>query len=110
MSLKQTSVKTRDNRKKLGIVHFLAAIALLVLGVYVIYSIVNDSIEIRESQKKYEELKLMTEAVEEDNEHIKTYLEDDANLDKYIEDMAREKLDFANANERIYYVIPASTE
>lgn len=110
MSLKQVSVKTRDNTKRHGIVHFLAVIALSVLAVYVVYSIVNDSIEIRENQKRYEQLKVMTEQVEEDNKQIQTYLEDDANLDKYIEDIARDKLDYANTNERIYYVIPASTE
>lgn len=110
MSLKQVSVKARDNTKRHGIVHFLAAIALSVVAVYVVYSIVNNSIQIRESQQKYEELKALTESIEEENEHIQTYLEDDANLDKYIEDMARDKLDFANSDERIYYVIPASAE
>ena len=97
-----------NNRHKL--VRILAGAALSVVAVYVVYSIINDSIDIRESERKYEELKQQTESVEEDNEQIRTYLEDDSYLDKYIEDMARDKFDFANSDERIYYVIPASAE
>lgn len=96
--------------KKHGFVRILTAMALSVLAVFVVYSIINDSIDIRESQKKYEELKKQTESVEEQNEQIQTYLDDDAYLDKYIEDMARDKFGFANSDERIYYVIPASVE
>ncbi len=88
----------------------LAGTALSVVAVYVVYSIINDSIDIRENEKKYEELKKMTESVEEENEQIQTYLDDDTYLDKYIEEMARDKFDFANSDERIYYVIPASAE
>lgn len=98
----------KNNRHKL--VRILAGTALSVVAVYVVYSIINDSIDIRESERKYEELKQQTESVEEENEQIRTYLEDDAYLDKYIEDMARDKFDFANSDERIYYVIPASAE
>lgn len=107
MSLKQVSAKTSGQNK---IVHLLAGIALCVVAVYVVYSIVNDNIQIRESQKKYNELKAQTEAIEEENNQIQSYLEDNEYLDKYIEDMARDKFDFANSNERIYYVIPASAE
>ncbi len=107
MSLKQVSVKTSGRHK---LVHLLAGIALSVVAVYVVYSIVNDSIDIRENQLRYEELKAQTESVEEENSQIQSYLEDDEYLDKYIEDMARNKFDFANSNERIYYVIPASAE
>lgn len=35
------------------------------------------------------------------------YLENDEKRKTYIEEMARDKLDFANGDERIYYVIPA---
>ncbi len=98
------------NKKRHGLVRILAVAALSVIAVYVVYSIINDSIAIRENQKQYEELKSQTESIEEQNEQIQTYLNDDTYLDKYIEEMARDKLDYANSNERIYYVIPASAE
>ncbi len=99
-----------NNNKRHRLVRVLAGTALSVVAVYVVYSIINDSIDIRENEKKYEELKKMTESVEEENEQIQTYLDDDTYLDKYIEEMARDKFDFANSDERIYYVIPASAE
>lgn len=98
------------NKKRHGFVRILAVAALSVIAVYVVYSIINDSIDIRENEKQYEELKSQTESVEEQNEQIQAYLNDDAYLDKYIEEMARDKLDYANSDERIYYVIPASAE
>ncbi len=110
MSLKRVSEKARKKKKHHSLVGILAGFAVCVVLVFVAYSVINDSIDIRESQKKYEELKKQTEAVEEDNEKIQTYLDNDEYLDKYIEDMARNKFDFANADERIYYVIPASAE
>ncbi len=109
MSLKRVSEKARK-KKHHSFVGILAGLAVSVVFVFVAYSVINDSIDIRESQKKYEELKKQTEAVEEDNEKIQTYLDNDEYLDKYIEDIAREKFDFANSDERIYYVIPASAE
>ncbi|MGN0679162.1 MAG: septum formation initiator family protein [Oscillospiraceae bacterium] len=110
MSLKRVSEKAHKNKKHHSIVSILAGLAVCVVLVFVAFSIINDSIDIRDNQKKYEELKRQTESVEEDNEKIQTYLDDDAYLDKYIEDMARNKFDFANSDERIYYVIPASGE
>ncbi len=98
------------NKKRHGFVRILAVTALSVIAVYVVYSIINDSIAIRENQRQYEDLKSQTESVEDQNEQIQAYLNDDTYLDKYIEEMARDKLDYANSNERIYYVIPASAE
>jgi len=98
------------NKKRHGFVRILAVAALSVIAVYVVYSIINDSIDIRENERQYEELKNQTESVEEQNEQIQAYLNDDTYLDKYIEEMARDKLDYANSDERIYYVIPASAE
>lgn len=110
MSLKRVSEKAHKNKKHHGLVSILAGFAVCLVLVFVAFSVINDSIDIRDNQKKYEELKRQTESVEEDNEKIQAYLDDDAYLDKYIEDMARNKFDFANSDERIYYVIPASGE
>lgn len=56
--------------------------------------------------ERYDQLLAETNAIEAKNEQINGYLQNDENLDDYITDIARDKLDYANADERIYYVVP----
>lgn len=106
MSLGQKSGKVRE-RKRHGFVRILAFAAIIVTVVFVGYSIISDRVEIRENNRRLAELTEQTNAVKARNEQITEYLENERNLDKYIEEIARDKLDFANADERIFYVIPA---
>lgn len=108
MSFKLRSDEVREKKKHHGIVHFLAMTAIIVFTGFAIFSIVNDQIEIRENTEKLNKLKAETREVEENNAQITAYLEDEDKLDEYIERMARDKLDYANADERIYYVVPAA--
>lgn len=108
MSLKLRSQEVREvKRNKYGFVRLLACAAILVTAVYVVVSIISSKISIRKNMEKYDELVAQTNAVNEDNERISGYLENDSNLDEYIENIARERLDYANADEKIYYIIPA---
>ena len=59
-------------------------------------------------EQQYEDLVAQTSAVEDSNDEIRRYLDEDADMDEYIEDMARSKLDFAKPDERVYYVVPDS--
>ena len=59
-------------------------------------------------EQQYEDLVAQTSAVEDSNDEIRRYLDEDADMDEYIEDMARSKLDFAMPDERVYYVVPDS--
>ena len=99
-----------QNKKHRGLVSLLAAVAVLVVAVFVIYTIIADNISIRDNLQKYDQLVAETNAINAKNEQINGYLTDDAALDEYIEEIARDKLDFANPNERIYYVVPAADE
>lgn len=108
MSLKLRSQEAREvKRNKHGFVRLLAFAAIAVMAVYVVITVIGNNKSINDNMARYNELVKETNAVNEENERISGYLENDDNLDEYIENIAREKLDFANADERIYYVVPA---
>lgn len=108
MSLKLRSQKAREvRRNKHRFVRLLAGAAILVTAVYVVVSIISNKISIHNNMDKYNELVAQTNAVKEDSERISGYLENESNLREYIENIARERLDYANADEKIYYIIPS---
>lgn len=108
MSFKLRSNEARENKKRHGFIYFLAMAAILVFAGFAVLSVVRDQIAIRENTEKLNKLIAETKAIEENNEQIAAYLEDEDKLNEYIENMARDKLDYANADERIYYVVPAA--
>lgn len=107
MSSKLRSQKRHEKTNRRGLIRFLAFAAVIVSAVFVGYKIINANIEIREYNELLKELTEKTEAMKAKNEQIEGYLSNEKNLENYIENMARDKLDFAAADERIYYVIPA---
>lgn len=110
MLSKQLSQEAHDKKKRRGPVYFLASIAALLFAGFAVFAIVRDQISIRENTQKYNELAAQTSEINERNEQITAYLEDEDKLNEYIENMARDKLDYANPDERIYYVIPAGDQ
>lgn len=108
MSLRLQSREARENKKQHGFVRFLVGAAVLVAAVYVAYSVISDNIAIKNNMEKYDRLVAETNAVEAQNEQIDGYLKSNESLDEYIKDIARDKLDFANADERIFYVVPSA--
>ena len=106
MLLRQKSEKAHD-KKRHGLVGILAFAAIVVTVVFVGYTIIHDNIEIRENKQRLSELTAQTEAINAQNEQITGYLENEKSLKEYIERIARDKLDFANGDERIFYVIPS---
>ena len=110
MSLKQGSQEAHEKKKHSGPVSFLATVAILLFVGFAIYAFVRDQIAIRENLQRYEELAALTNEINERNEQIKAYLENEEKLNEYIENIARDKLDYANPNERIYYVIPSGEQ
>lgn len=107
MSLKLKSQEAHEKKKHRGPVYFLAAVAIALFSVFAVWAIVRDQIKIRENRQRYDELVTLTNEINERNEQIKAYLEDEDKLNEYIENLARDKLDYANPSERIYFVIPA---
>ncbi len=100
---------TEANEKKNGsFVKVLVYIASTILLGFIVFSIITTNIQINENKEKYQQLVDQTDIVLEENASIERYLGDDANMDEYIEEMARNKLDYANPDERVYYIVPSS--
>lgn len=107
MSSKRLSGKVREKNRPNRLVRILAFSAIVITVIFVGYKIISDNIQIRNNIERLQQLKLETNAMNAKNEQISGYLENDENLKAYIEGIARDKLDFANGDERIYYVVPA---
>lgn len=110
MSLKQGSQEAHEKKKRRGPIDLLAGIAIALFAGFAVFAIVRDQISIRENELKRDELIRQTNEINEKNAQINAYLEDDEKLKEYLEDIARNKLGYANADERIYYVIPAGEQ
>lgn len=106
--LKSRPEKAHENKRKHGFLRLLAGTALAFTAFYTVFSVIRDNVEIRESNQRIEELNEQIKQVQEENEQINGYLENKDNLNEYIENIAREKLDYANADERIFYIVPAA--
>lgn len=107
MLSKQKSEKAVSAKKHHGFIKLLAFAAIIVSVVFTGYTIISDSMQIKKNKAREAELIEQTVAVLAQNEQMTGYLENDEKRKTYIEEMARDKLDFANGDERIYYVIPA---
>lgn len=107
MSLMLKSTEANE-RKNGGFVRILVYIAGTILIGFIVFSIISTNIQINENKQKYQQLVDQTDIVLEENASIERYLGDDANMDEYIEEIARDKLDFANPDERVYYIVPSS--
>ena len=100
MSLKLRSDEASIPRRRSGFVRVAAFSAFIIIGLFVVVSIVSSNMKINDYQKQYDDLVAQTE--------IRRYLDEDADMSEYIENMARDKLDFARPDERVYYIVPDS--
>ncbi len=105
MSLRLSSREARKNEKRFSFIKIIAGAAVLIALVFVVYTVVKNGIIIKEKTKQYEDLAAQTNEINQKNAQINGYLNGE-NLDEYIENIARDKFDYANPDERIYYVIP----
>ncbi len=103
--LKSTEVNEKKNS---SFVKVLVYIAGTILIGFIVFSIITTNIQINENKQRYQQLVDQTDIILEENASIERYLGDDANMDQYIEEMARDKLDYANPDERVYYIVPSS--
>ncbi len=110
MSLKLRSDEASTPKKCGGFVKFAAFTACIVLAVFVVVSVVSSNMKINEYEQQYEQLLAETASVQDSNDEISRFLEENADMDEYIENKAREKLDFAHPDERVYYIVPDSGE
>lgn len=108
MSFMPGSREATTPKKRSGFITIAALAAGVLLAGYAVFSIVSSNIKINEYEQQYNELVAQTQAVQDSNDEIRRYLEEGADMDEYIEDMARNKLDYARPDERVYYVVPDS--
>ncbi len=108
MSLKQKLEEPHEAKKKHGLVTLFAYSAGALLLGYIVFSIISTNLQINNYRSEYDNLTSEIASVKDSNEEIQRYLEEDADLDEYIERIARDKLDYANPDERVYYIVPSS--
>ncbi len=108
MSLRLRSDEASTPKKRGGFVRFIAFSAVVVVAVFVVASIVSSNMKISEYKAQYDSLVAQTSAVQDSNDEIRRYLDEDADMSEYIENMARDKLDYARPDERVYYIVPDS--
>lgn len=97
--LSEVKPKKKKRSKKFFIL-YIAAFAFLV---YSSVTIINQSIEIKEKKEQLQELNDQLKIVEIRNDYledIKNYSGDE--LDEYIENIAREDLDYVKNGERVF--------
>ena len=76
-------------------------ILILVIGIYVIFTLINQQKTLNQYSKNSQELSQKIEEEKETKEELAKKKEDVNSLE-FIEQMAREKLDMYYPNERVY--------
>ena len=91
-------IKTKKKRGS-----FLLRLAILFFAGYIAVSLVSQQIQINEKRRQLQEIEQQIVVQEIKNEEIKHALSDDDQVNEdYIEQMARENLDYAKPGERVF--------
>ena len=98
--------KRKANRKRSDGKRLLNAVlsgVLIVFAFYVVFTLVNQQVEIAEKKAQLEELKEQIVIQEVKNDEMKQVNEyDDSENDAYIERVAREEFDYSKQGERVF--------
>ncbi len=100
MSLKQKSKKIHSKSVIFGVAVFAAL-------TYAVVNLVSMQVQIAQKSTEYEELSARLEAIKTENEQLERYSNNEYRMD-YIEEIAREELDYSYADEKIYYFVPSN--
>ena len=100
MSLKQKSGRSAK-------LPFIFALAAFVVLAYTVVSIIAMQVEIAQKSAEYEKLSSRLYELRTENEVLERYTSEDYRLG-YIEDIARDELDYSYADEKIYYFVPTN--
>ncbi len=100
MSLKQKSEK--KHRRS-----FLFMLITTMVFIYAVVVFVSTQVEIAQKTAEYEELSSKLVQVKTENEQLRRYSSTEYRLD-YIEEIARDELDYSYADEKIYYFVPSN--
>jgi cell division protein DivIC len=95
--------EVKPKRKKRSKKFLLLYVAVFGFAVYAAFTIINQNIEINNKKAQLEELNKQIEVIEIQNDYlsdVKNYTGKD--LDDYIENIAREDLDYIKNGERVF--------
>lgn len=100
MPLKQKS-------KKSAKLPFIFGFAAFVLLAYTVVSIIAMQVEIAQKSAEYNELSDRLYAIKTENELLERYTSENYR-EGYIENIARDELDYSYPDEKIYYFVPTN--
>ncbi|MBR5088636.1 MAG: septum formation initiator family protein [Ruminiclostridium sp.] len=100
MSLKQKSGKSFR-------LPFIFAFAAFVALAYAVVNLVAMQVEISQKSAEYAELSDKLYALHTENERLERYTSDEYK-NGYVEEIAREQLDYSYSDEKIYYFVPSN--
>lgn len=100
MSLKQKSEKKHKRSFFTGLI----AVAVLI---YAVINLISMQVAIAQKSTEYEELSAKLSELKTENEQLERYANDEYRND-YIEEIAREELEYSYPDEKIYYFVPSN--
>lgn len=100
MSLKQKSEKKHRRSFFFGFI-------TVAVVIYAAACFISNQVQIAQKNTEYEEIMAKLSEVKTENEQLRRYSSVEYRLD-YIEEIAREELDYSYADETIYYFVPSN--
>ncbi len=97
MSLKLKSEKKRS--------HLILRLLLFAVFVFVLAQLLSMQFEIAKKRSELNEINTSLEAIMVSNEQLKRYYAEE-NRKEYIEQIARDQLDYSYSDETVYYFVP----
>lgn len=86
---------------------FIFAFAGLLALAYAVINIIAMQVEISQKSAEYDELSEKLYAIRTQNELLERYTSDEYKMG-YVEEIAREQLDYSYSDEKIYYFVPSN--
>jgi cell division protein FtsB len=86
---------------------FIFAFAGFLALAYAVVNLVVMQVEISQKSAEYEALSEKLYALKTQNEQLERYTSDEYKMG-YVEEIAREQLDYSYSDEKIYYFVPSS--
>ncbi len=99
---KQEAQTEKTGKKKSYRGKFLLKLAICGLALVVLLSIVERQVQIAEKRERLAQLETQLEDQKQKNQELKKSLEDEDGLRDYAEKRARQEMDYAKSNERVY--------
>lgn len=91
------------SRKKLS--PYILVVALVAVAAFIIVEFLSIQFEILQKKSQLEQINANLAALEVSNEQLKRYYAEENRME-YIEQIARDQLDYSYADETVYYFIP----